>query len=405
MTEKDPQFKDNSPLLHEMLDQEDIFPARHFNETFRARAIIRSRFAKTLMEHPVGQFLVQNGICTHPILKEKDRQMATLQKLLSNYEQSGLLEDRDDLEAVVYTEPDLMPTDFAHIAVEAGVQRTIVDSLEYKLSMNTFDQLDEVSYKTGFPPDMDFYTDGSELADQAADAVRDMQDIANDLYYRRVRDKVLDLAIKENWAGIIEMSYHMHFIPELRTAFAGVLQVTGKKLFANPDFRKQMTYFMIRQISVNNISGQESFSEFLLANGFAEITEAEKKVFLDHAYQGRLLENMLYLNPKKYFHLVETLYRYGLITDEFLRSSPIFRLHVIEFALKALYGHDDFVVLVNTVRPLVAEMGVFQPEELTISNQYSLYGHYRTLCSTLNKKGDQVIAKLFPRDHAKKWEE
>lgn len=392
-------------LEHDSATIQSIFPLEIYRETYQARADIRSSLSRALLQHPVGQFLVNNGIFTHPVLKEKDRQELAYQKLLAAYQDSALLPADLAPELITSTDPDMLPYDKDQIVLQKAIQKLVIDSLEYHLSMNSFESVEQINFMVSPSTDLPAPLESDPLAEKVAKTILDVQKIAGEMYYCRLRDKILQLAGQGNWALIVEMLSELHSIPQFKTAFTEIFTNIGEKLFAQPQFRRQITHHLIKQISVNNLDLTDSLSEFLMGFGFPEITDTEKQSILTDAYQHQLLDKMYYLDPQRYFDLVGYLYRYGLITEQFLHKSPLLKFQVIEFSLKALYGQEDLSILVNTIRPLMAEINVLKPAELTLGNQQALYSHYQSLCISLNKTADQSINALYRHtDRSDDWD-
>ena len=385
----------------------ELFPDYLYQETFTERAKTNSAIARVLLGSEFGQTIINKGFLKHPAKQERARQYIQLQKLAFSYEKSGIFPKETDLQEIALSEPDMRPLSVPSLAsVERLLQKKRIANLQTSLSTKQYASLTHFDFKLD-PPDENDPFSGEDLVGQYNGKVREqILDIYNDQIYCAIRDRVLNLAGNGYWRELVDLFSQLHPIPELKSQLSKLFKSLGSAIFHMPAFREQLVFLLIRQVAILNFDGHQSLTEFFVEAGFPTISEQEKTKFITPKIINDTLDTAWRYNQDKYFEVVHKLYEYGLIDEKFLQSDPTFRLHVIEFSLRALRRNEQFLTFIKLVKPFVLSAGVFAENELSLLNQRELFADYQQLCQQLKITLQPDISRLFRREnHAQKWEE
>ncbi len=361
------KLQDNS------FDINNTFPLEVYKPVWETRARLRSKFNNLLMDTSIGQLLIQAGFLTHPILKEKDRQIDHFLWLANSYSELDLISE-NNLLTQLYNEPDIRLQNPHSTENIIKLESLIEHYFKFKSIYH--------SYKHNEFKDIKII-DRLKFNEESEDClviINEIKTDIQDLLYCNLRNYIFLLIKNENWKDLISFLCNSHLDVDLQEPLIIFLNKISPKFFKHKKFREELYYFMIQNIAINELSTFDRFNEYLVGLNFPIFTDKEKKNFFTYKFFNKLLIEMHNNHSNTYFESIKYFLENNILEKDVFQNSVIFQIHILENALRAFNGYADLVKFQNFIKPLILEIGLFSDNELSSANKLNLYQKYWDLC-------------------------
>lgn len=361
------RFQDNS------FDINNTFSLEVYRPVWETRARLRSKLNNLLMDTVIGQFLVQKGFLTHPILKEKDRQIDHFLWLARSYAELGFSSENEILNQL-NNEPDLRLQTMNSIENIMKLESLIEQYLEFKSVYYSYKNTESTATRI---------IDRLQVNEEVEDYRLIMEEIKSDiqdLLYCNLRNTIFKFIEKNQWSEIINFIYCSHLDPNLQQPLELFLSKISVNLFKNHQFRLAVFGLLTQLIASNQIDLQEKFSEFLIDHHFTAFSQEEQKGYTNVDFVECLLNNMHDNYIDNYFESIQYFVENEVIAKEVFQNSILFQIHILENALMVFNGKASLRKFQNYIKPLVLGIGLFSDNELSSANKFNLSQKYWELC-------------------------
>jgi len=364
------------------------------NATCAMRAKTGSAFNRFLMDNRFGQLLTQAGIITHPVLKEKDQREEAISRLAGRFLAIDPALSEEDARLIAMTEKDFQPKKPLEVILENQIEHRIF----WRKALETQKEIIDGKISDYFELQS---ADFGQLADSLdAETRRQFADlfegVLEEKKYVCIRDICLKAVHQGDWQHLLKFLFQnfrdFKTAPYLREFF----QKWRHRIFTSPGFRQQLVNFMINTLIGSGRQMFDDFDAFLFSLELDLSGQAEKNNLVDAGFPEAAMEKLWTACREDYFMVVEKLFRVGLLPEKHLSEAELPR-KVVEFTLLALHGRAELKFLKNTLRPLAAELGLFDGDQLHLSERHTLYGIYLDLGMLCGKQPLPELREIYRR--------
>lgn len=277
--------------------------------TFETRARVRSLLAGFLLDHPVGQSLVNAGVFTHPVIKEQEKQEEKIRQLAEMMEETSPHIGRVEAELTARYEADFQPR-----SAEKVVLDTLIDAYAdiREVTAGEYDANRHIDYRYGF--------DFNHLISRAPILISKDRETLRPLFPEvilerktaHLRDRFFKLLGDKDWSGLLELLQSQYRSPEFGKQLQCWVFERRHYIFPNKHFRMALFRKMMIIIIEDGQIEFEMFDTFWQDTGLDLSDTKELKKLTKKAFPIEKWQDLREEDPHRYLRLRDLLESYGI---------------------------------------------------------------------------------------------
>ncbi|MCC6643186.1 hypothetical protein IT411_00370 [Candidatus Peregrinibacteria bacterium] len=354
------------------------------------RAALRDPGALYFYDHNfLGKFLIRKNICTHPVIREKEKFAKKLEKLQAQFLLTGLADSPSAATKLAQSEPDFQPKNEDQITLECSLDRAIDAVVTNSIYSNQYENLLRHDFQEEFENQMGSLRDTTKL--EALRAVFPEQ--LNERQYVFLRDQFLPAVVSGSYSSIFDLLQIFHQDKNWDLAIQKIMRALGPKLFANQKFQSAVTQGLIKTLVLKGERSFFSFAEYLSKLGLNLHENRLNNVPAE--FISRQLETVWKRDPHRYYDVIDILLINGLTTSEALTRDQKVKLRTLQFLLYS-FRQNKFRNAAREAVSLITEtLQLHSPDDLIPARERVLWMEYRQICLQLNQQVDPELQHLY----------